>query len=201
MNAVPAGAVVAPSRVETRTVAVGEAVRVLVTCHDPDASISPDGRRTTHLLAPSGARYASESASVVVADGRGPAGHDGIVSAHDLLYATARQYPGALVAGVVTGSRSALVWVRVQPPSVWVPVGYSVTVRSTGPGPAELYPSAVYGWARWWLEQQSDIPSGFPVGLLLPRPPRHLDVVAQWDARTSQYAHRLTVEAATRPGE
>lgn len=169
--------VVAPSTVETQVVEEDQAVGVLVTCHDPATPTGPDDSRTTHLLAPTGVPLISESASVVVTDARAATDEQEF----DVLNNAVRHHPGAMVVGAVTSSRSTLVWVRVQPFSVWEPTGYTVTVRSKEPGPAELYPSVIYGWARWWLERL-DVPEGYPRGVLLQRPPFRLDARMHDDA-------------------
>ncbi|EPH46399.1 hypothetical protein ABT390_25980 [Streptomyces aurantiacus] len=45
-----------------------------------------------------------------------------------------------------------------------------------------LYPSAVYGWAEWWLEREQNLaPTGQgPVMQDLPQPPSALDAVEAW---------------------
>jgi hypothetical protein len=171
--------------------------QVRVTCHDPAAVVAgTDLSKTLHLLASAGV-VAAESASVVVVNGRGRVLHD--LAAWDALHESARQYPGARVVAMTSG-RCALAWVRVQPQFVWEPTGYTLSVGSTSAGPAELYPSVIYGWVRWWATWQAEVlPPGFPLGVLLPHPPRQLDAVVQretlaWDT------YRLDVIPVDRPG-
>ncbi|MGW6708392.1 hypothetical protein ACWGDE_26340 [Streptomyces sp. NPDC054956] len=145
---------------------------------------------TTHFLAPTGVPKISESASVVVADARSTS----YEKAFDLLHDGVQDHPGAMIVGAVTSDRSALVWVRVQPRSVWEPAGYTVMVRSEDQGPADLYPSVIYGWARWWLERLI-VPAEYPRNVLLPRPPLLLD------ALVGQDTFRLGISSAERPGQ
>ncbi|MFJ4973037.1 hypothetical protein [Streptomyces sp. NPDC088755] len=129
-----------------------------------------------HLMAPPNAEpRITESASVVVVDATGALLPNG---AFDVLEDAVRAYPGASVVGATTGRCSALVWVRVQPPSVWQPVGYTVHVHAEG-GQPEFYASVLYGWMRWWLEDldRSTLPAGFALGVLLPRPPQLVEMV------------------------
>ncbi|MBP2055442.1 hypothetical protein J2Z21_008456 [Streptomyces griseochromogenes] len=127
---------------------------------------------------------ARENASVVVTDARSAP------IPHVVLERAVHAYPGATVVGAVTSDREALVWVCVQPPAVLGRVGYTVRVRSEEPGQPELYPSAVYGWARWWCEQHTDIPCGYPRRALLPLPPERID------ATTSTGTYRLRTTRA-----
>ncbi|MEU9373733.1 hypothetical protein AB0D94_08200 [Streptomyces sp. NPDC048255] len=145
---------------------------------------------TTHFLAPTGVPKISESASVVVTDARSTS----YEKAFDLLHDGVQDHPGARIVGAVTSDRSALVWVRVQPRSVWEPAGYTVMVHSEDPGPADLYPSVIYGWARWWLERLA-VPAEYPRNVLLPRPPLLLD------ALVGQDTVRLGISSAERPGQ
>ncbi|WP_053214984.1 hypothetical protein [Streptomyces viridochromogenes] len=169
-------AVVAPGRVETQVRSAEDGLEVLATVHPAAEPSRFDDPRILHLMAPPKVPYVSESASVVVADARNVSAEESFAILHD----TVRQYPGAWIFGAVASSRSALVWVRVQPEAVWEPAGYTVRVTSTSPGPAELYASVIYGWAYWWLERLDvpDMPQlRLPRGLLLPRPPARLRAV------------------------
>lgn len=144
-----------------------------------------------------------ESASVVVVDAsRTAPSHRSLEGLDDrknrdfdVLEDAVRQHPGARVVGAVTGRRSALVWVRVQPPAVWEPAGYTVNVRTEEGVDPQFYPSAVYGWMRWWLESldRSALPENYPVNVLLPRPPQSVDMVS--DEGTTQ----LLISPAWRP--
>ncbi|MFG2210953.1 hypothetical protein [Streptomyces sp. NPDC048638] len=176
-----AGTVLAAYRLETRVSSTSEAaerVHVHVIPRDLSAAEGEDGP-ALHLMAPPTAgRGVKESASVVVVDATTSPIPNG---AFDVLEDAVRAYPGVLVVGAVTGSHSALVWVRVQPPSVWQPVGYTVHVsaRTAKEGQSVFYASALYGWMRWWLENldRSALPDRFPVSVLLPRPPDVVEMV------------------------
>jgi len=170
-----AASVLAAWSLETRVTSPSELLRVHVTPRDLSASEGENGP-ALHLMAPPNAEpRIKESASVVVVDATNAPSPNG---AFDVLEDGARACPGVLVVGAVTGSHSALVWVRVQPPSVWQPVGYTVHVHAKG-GPSEFYASALYGWMRWWLENldRSALPDGFPLSVLLPRPPETMEIV------------------------
>lgn len=190
-----AGAVLAAWRLETRVAPLSEHLRVDVIPRDLSAAEGENGP-ALHLMAPPNAEPGiKESASVVVVDATGAPSPNG---AFDVLEDAVRAYPGVLVVGAVTGSRSALVWVRVQPPSVWQPVGYTVHVHAKG-GQPELYASALYGWMRWWLENldRSALPDGFPPSMLLPRPPETLEMVMS--ETSAQLSIRHAERAADRP--
>ncbi|MFD4561239.1 hypothetical protein ACFWP5_44170 [Streptomyces sp. NPDC058469] len=188
---VPTDEAVAAGHVRTQAdTGADSVVRVRVDWHEL-AEGHPQEEGTWHLLAPVGRspiepEPVAQSASVVVADARH---HRSVDAAHEELRARVRSLPGALVVAAVTSSREALVWVSVQPPAVWEPAGYTVTVRSDEPGPVGLYPSVVYGWIRWWADQQTGFPEGFPVGLLLPRPPSRIVAVLSG-------TYRLTITPA-----
>ncbi|WP_326759097.1 hypothetical protein OHB35_15065 [Streptomyces phaeochromogenes] len=175
---VPTDEAVAAGHVETQADTEADSVvRVRVDWHAPAGVHPPKTEGTWHLLAPADRSLiapepVAQSASVVVADARK---HPNWQAAQEELRERVRSLPGALVVAAVTSSRSALVWVRVQPPAVWEPAGYTVTVRSDEPGPVGLYPSVIYGWIRWWADQQTRFPPGFPFGLLMPRPPGRID--------------------------
>ncbi|MFG3043153.1 hypothetical protein ACGFYZ_40275 [Streptomyces sp. NPDC048330] len=198
-------AVVAAWKLETRVSPAPHGPRVHVIARDLSATEGLDeGGPTLHLVALPGAeRLVTESASVVVVDAIRPASahlslkdpDDGLNKDFDVLEHAVRQHPGALVVGAVTGKRSALVWVRVQPPSVWEPAGYTVHVRTDEGVNPELYPSAIYGWMRWWLESidRSALPENYPVNVLLPRPPQSMDMES--DEGTAQ----LLISPARRP--
>ncbi|UIX34456.1 hypothetical protein [Streptomyces sp. GQFP] len=181
---VPTDEAVAAGHVETQVDTGAESVvRVRVDWHAPAGAHPPTAEGTWHLLAPASQSLivpepVVQSASVVVADARK---HPSWQAAQEELRERVRSLPGALVVAAVTSSRSALVWVRVQPPAVWEPAGYTVMVRSDEPGPVGLYPSVIYGWIRWWADQQTDIPEGFPAGLLQPRPPTRIDATVLSD--------------------
>ncbi|WP_158697955.1 hypothetical protein [Streptomyces prunicolor] len=190
---VPTDEAVAAGHVETQVeTGADSVVRVRVDWHAPAGGHPPKTEGTLHLLAPAGRSLIGpepvvQSASVVVADARH---HRSVDAAQEELRARVRSLPGALVVAAVTSNRSALVWVRVQPPAVWEPAGYTVTVRSDEPGPVGLYPSVIYGWIRWWADQQTGFPEGFPFGLLLPRPPGRIDATVLSDT------YRLTITPA-----
>jgi len=190
---VPTDEAVAAGHVETQAdTGADSVVRVRVDWHAPVGAHPPKTEGTWHLLAPAGRSLigpepVAQSASVVVADARK---HPSWEAAHEELRARVRSLPGALVVAVATSSRSALVWVRVQPPAVWEPAGYTVTVRSDEPGPVGLYPSVIYGWIRWWADQQTGFPEDFALGSLLPRPPGRIDATVLSDT------YRLTITPA-----
>lgn len=199
------GAVVAAWNLETRVSPMPHGPQVRVSPRDLSATEGLDGDGPAlHLMAPPAARrLVKESASVVVVDASRTASarrrlhdlHDELNQEFDVLENAVHQHPGALVVGAVTGRRSALVWVRVQPPSVWEPVGYTVSVRTEEGGNPEFYPSAIYGWMRWWLESidRSALPEDYPVSVLLPQPPPSMDMVC--DGGTP----RLLISPAQRP--
>ncbi|MCX4682223.1 hypothetical protein OG413_44385 [Streptomyces sp. NBC_01433] len=192
-----AGTVLAAWMLETRVSSPAEHLCVHVIPRDLSAVEGEDGP-ALHLMAPPNAEpRIKESASVVVVDATDAPSPNG---AFDVLEEAVRGYPGVLVVGAVTGSCSALVWVRVQPPSVWQPVGYTVHVHTKG-GQPEFYASALYGWMRWWLENldQSALPAGCPPSVLLPRPPQMVEMVM---AETStQLSIRHTERVPDRPFE
>lgn len=188
------GPVVPVTNVETHvTPATEEAlIRVRLTCQASEA-VDHHDTRVLHALSPASADpLRSESASVVVGDGRACHGE----LRRNLLLESVGEYPGAAVVGLVESDRSALVWVRVQPPSVWEDTGYVVAVSSHEPGPAGLYPSVVYGWMRWWAAEPDDAPPGYPRSLLLPRPPERLDAVVYPTPSSAATTLRLHVDAA-----
>ncbi|WP_143060424.1 hypothetical protein [Streptomyces misionensis] len=171
-----AEAVVAVSGVETEVEEGTQGkVRIRVIRHDLSVVREDGDGRALHLVAPTGIHPASENASVVVADARSAS------IPHVVLDRAVQSNPVAAVVGAVTSDREALVWVCVQPPAVLERVGYTVRVRSTEPGQPELYPSVVHGWARWWCEQHTDIPPGYPRRALLPLPPERIDVTMATD--------------------
>ncbi|MFB7918971.1 hypothetical protein [Streptomyces sp. NPDC056061] len=174
-----------------------EHLRVHVVPRDLSAGEGENGP-ALHLMAlPNAEPRITQSASVVVVDATGASSPNG---AFNVLNDAARAYPGVLVVGAVTGRGSALVWVRVQPPSVWQPVGYTVHVHAEG-GQPEFYASALYGWMRWWLENldRSALPARFPVGVLLPRPPQMVEMVMP--ETTVQLAIRHAERVPDRPFE
>ncbi|WP_274036247.1 hypothetical protein [Streptomyces sp. MMBL 11-1] len=192
-----AGSVLTAWRLETRVSPSAELLRVHVTLRDLSAEEGENGP-ALHLMAPPNSGPGiKESASVLVVDATNVPSPNG---AFDVLEDAVCAHPGALVVGAVTGRHSALVWVRVQPPSVWQPVGYTVHVHAKG-GLPEFYASALYGWMRWWLENldRSALPDGFPLGVLLPRPPEMVEIVmAETSARLSI---RNAERASDRPFE
>ncbi|WP_405968940.1 hypothetical protein OG613_48280 (plasmid) [Streptomyces sp. NBC_00015] len=126
-----------------------------------------------HLLAPASDQLIAANASVVVADAR----HQEVPQAQSTLHdAVARYRYGALVIGAVTTPHSALVWIRDNTGRhLEEPTGYAVEIRSHRPGPAELYPSVLYTWLRWWADQsRSSVPPGDRAPLQLPQPPTEL---------------------------
>ncbi|WP_280886892.1 hypothetical protein [Streptomyces sp. LBL] len=190
---VPTDEVVAAGYVETQAdTGPDSVVRVRVDWHPSAGEHPPKSEGTWHLLAPAGRSLivpdpVVQSASVVVADVRE---HASWQAAREELQDRVRSLPGALVVAAVTSSRSALVWVRVQPPAVWEPAGYTVTIRSDEPGPVGLYPSVIYGWIRWWADHQTGFPEGLPLGLLQARPPGRIDATVLCDT------YRLTITPA-----
>ncbi|MFD8609542.1 hypothetical protein [Streptomyces sp. NPDC059631] len=170
-----ADTVLAAWRLETHVSSPGEHLRVHVIPRDLSAGEGENGP-ALHLMAPPNAEPGiRESASVVVVDATGVPSLNG---AFDVLDAAVRACPGVRVVGAVTGRCSALVWVRVQPPSVWQPVGYTVNVHAEG-GQPEFYASALYGWMRWWLENldRRALSARLPLSVLLPRPPQTVEMV------------------------
>ncbi|MEU9189867.1 hypothetical protein AB0D14_36100 [Streptomyces sp. NPDC048484] len=113
------------------------------------------------------------NASVVVADARDQETFQAHRTLHD---AVAHFRYGALVIGAVTTPRSALVWIRDNPGRLQEePTGYAVEIRSPRPGPAELYPSVLYTWLRWWDEQnRNSLPPDDRTPHQVPRPPAEL---------------------------
>lgn len=85
---VPTAEVAASGTVETQVVKAEQALRVRVTCHDAHV-LGPNDGRTLHLLAPTGAFRTTESASLVVVDGRS----DDPQVSHDVLRATVQEHP------------------------------------------------------------------------------------------------------------
>jgi hypothetical protein len=201
------GAVVTAWNLETRASPMPHGPRIHVIPRDFSVTEGLDENGPTlHLMAPPAAEQRTkESASVVVVDAIRSGSPRGSLKGKDdegneefdVLEKAVRQHPGALVVGAVTGRRSALVWVRVQPPAVWESVGYVVSVRAEERegGNPEFYPSAVYGWMRWWLENvdRSALPEDFPVGVLLPQPPQSMDIAF------GEEATRLLINYAQRP--
>ncbi|MFD5443634.1 MULTISPECIES: hypothetical protein [Streptomyces] len=190
--------VLAAWRLETRvSSSPGEHLRVRVIPRDLSAEEGENGP-SLHLMAPPNAEpRITESASVVVMDATDAPPPN---KAFDVLDDAVRAYPGARVVGAVTGGCSALVWVRVQPPSVWQPVGYTVHVHAES-GLPQFYASALYGWMRWWLEtlDRSALPARFPLSVLLPRPPRMMELVMP--ETTMQLSIRHTEPVPDRPFE
>ncbi|WP_180685859.1 hypothetical protein [Streptomyces gossypiisoli] len=176
---------IAPCVVETTVDDAEGSVRVRVDVYPAQTPCIDDGTRVMHHRGPAG----DASSSVVVADATEATGAD----AFDLLERIVREHPGTFIVGVATSRQAALVWVRVQPASVWEPTGYTVRVSSDDAAPAELFPSAVYGWARWWLARLT-VPDGFPRGLLLARPP------AAMDLDTGEDVYQLEIVHADKPG-
>ncbi|WP_149827174.1 hypothetical protein [Streptomyces tailanensis] len=205
--AIASGAVVAAWNLETRVSPTPHGPRVHVIPRDFSVTEGlGEDCPTLHLMAPPSAeRLTKESASVIVVDATRNGSSWGSTkelddkrnAEFDVLENAVRQHPGALIVGAVTGRCRALVWVRVQPPSVWEPVGYTVSVRTEEAegGNPEFYPSAIYGWMRWWLENidRSTLPEDYPVGVLLPQPPQSMDMVL--DEGTT----RLLISYALRP--
>lgn len=169
------GTVLASWNLETRVSSPAERLRVDVIPLDP-AAVEGENGPALHLMAPPHAdSRIKESASVLVVDATDAPSPNG---AFDVLEDAVRAYPGVLVVGAVTSRYSALVWVRVQPPSLWQPVEYAVHVHAKD-GKSEFFASALYGWMRWWLEDldRSALPADFPADVLLPRPPQTLEMV------------------------
>ncbi|MEU6353116.1 hypothetical protein ABZ896_27960 [Streptomyces sp. NPDC047072] len=201
---VPTDEAVAAGHVETRTdTGPDSVVRVRVDWRGPEVPEARMVEGTWHLLAPAGRSLIQpapvvQSASVVVADARE---YSSLQAAQEVLRKRVRSLPGALIVAAVTSDRSVLVWQRVQPPAVWEPAGYTVLVRSDEPGPVGLYPSVIYGWIRWWGEQQLarfadqgvTFPLGFRFGLMQPRPPGRMDATVLSDT------YRLTITPADAP--
>ncbi|MEU1377956.1 hypothetical protein ABZ442_30530 [Streptomyces triculaminicus] len=98
------------------------------------------------------------------------------------LDAARRRFPWAAAVGVLIGDRSVMVGLRTHWHGHEEPQGYAVTMTATSDeaGPLSLYPSALYGWATWWIRQTSAVVDE-PVGLHeLPPLPLELDVVEAW---------------------
>lgn len=94
----------------------------------------------------------------------------------------------ARVIAVVSGPRSAVVWVRTSGSTRAPDTGYTMTVTcDESVGPVELYASALYGWVSWWHETVLELRGGRVDGEMspvqmreLPPPPDTLDIVAAW---------------------
>ncbi|MEU9180001.1 hypothetical protein AB0C90_24740 [Streptomyces sp. NPDC048550] len=94
----------------------------------------------------------------------------------------------ARVIAVVSGPRSAVVWVRTSGSTRAPDTGYTMTVTcDESVGPVELYASALYGWVSWWHETVLELRGGRADGEMspvqmreLPPPPDTLDIVAAW---------------------
>ncbi|MFI7337090.1 hypothetical protein ACIBUY_04020 [Streptomyces sp. NPDC050085] len=105
-----------------------------------------------------------------------------------------RQFPSTYAIGVQTdrreGQLSCLVGLRTQfayyrnatdarPADS---LGYAVTMTATpnGTHPPRLYPSALLGWARWWIAQAKVLSDRTRDMEQLPPPPLQLDITEAW---------------------
>ena len=168
-----AESIVMPGSVDSHVITANPMLRVRVKVSAPRPSFEPEEQRYVHLLAPASDQYVAANASVVVADAR----HQETPQAHSTLHdAVARYRYGALVIGAVTTPHSALVWIRDNTGRHQEePTGYAVEIRSHRPGPAELYPSVLYTWLRWWAEQtRNSLPPDDHTPRQLPQPPAEL---------------------------
>ncbi|GLW74678.1 hypothetical protein Kpho02_69760 [Kitasatospora phosalacinea] len=131
-----------------------------------------------------------ESASVIVARAT-PESEPPMI----LLDTLMRRHLTAEVVGVLIDDRTCLVGVRARR---WNNIlgtrGYAVTVRADGPkpGPLSLYPSAIYGWSRWWYSNALEFADRRVERDELPPPPPALDIVEAWQP------YRLALEEPER---
>ncbi|WP_010352605.1 hypothetical protein [Streptomyces acidiscabies] len=158
---------------ESQVITANPVLGVGMAVSAPRPSHEPERQRYVHLLAPASDESVASIASVVVADARGQETSQARSTLHDNV---ARYRFGALVIGAVTTPRSALVWIRDNAGRHQEePTGYAVEVCGDRPGPAELYPSVLYTWLRWWYEQtRSSLPPGDQPPLQPPQPPAEL---------------------------
>ncbi|MEU1307764.1 hypothetical protein ABZ419_02545 [Streptomyces cinnamoneus] len=117
----------------------------------------------------------AESASIVVAE----AGDSPPLLALDRLRS---RYPYARCIGIIVNRHTVLVWLTTARAASQT--GYLVTMTAAdpqNPGPLSLYPSALYGWARWWHGQAASLIDERTVTIAeLPPPPVSLDIVEAW---------------------
>ncbi|MFI9311519.1 hypothetical protein [Streptomyces triculaminicus] len=117
----------------------------------------------------------AESASVVVAE----SSDSPPLLALDRLRG---RYPYARCVGVIVDGHTMLAWLTTARAASQA--GYLVTMTASNPqepGPLSLYPSALYGWARWWHSQAAALIDERAVTIAeLPPPPLTLDVVEAW---------------------
>lgn len=169
-----AESIVTPSSVDSHVISADRVLQVRMRVSALRPSFEPEEQRYVHLLAPASDQLTAANASVVVADAR----HQETAQAQSTLHdAVARYRYGALVIGAVTTPRSALVWIRDNTGRhLEEPTGYAVEIRSPrAPGPAELYPSVLYTWLRWWTDQtRNSLPPGDRTPLQPPQPPTEL---------------------------
>jgi hypothetical protein len=168
--------IVMPGSVDSHVITANPMLRVQVRVNASRPSFEEEEQRYVHLLAPASDQLWASSASVVVADARDQGTPQAQSTFHD---AVARYRHGALVIGAVTTPRSALVWIRDNSGRHQEePTGYAVEIRSHRPGPAELYPSVLYTWMRWWYAQiRASLPPGDQDPLQPPQPPTELTAI------------------------
>ncbi|MEU3353078.1 hypothetical protein [Streptomyces sp. NPDC037389] len=92
------------------------------------------------------------------------------------------RYPYARCVGTIVDGRTVLVWLTTARGASQT--GYLVTMTAAdpqNPGPLSLYPSALYGWVRWWHNHAAALIDERTVTVAeLPPPPLALDVVEAW---------------------
>lgn len=171
--------IVVPSSVDSCAVTVDDTLRIQISVSPPKPSDETKEERYQHLLAPASDEYWAANASVVVADTR--CDQDASQAHNVLRDAVANFRFTALVIGAVTYPYSALVWIRdIFGRLEDEPTGYAVEIRSAQPGPAELYPSVLYTWLRWWADQSRTRPSNHDhAPRPVPRPPEHLTALVR----------------------
>ncbi|WP_414169126.1 hypothetical protein ACMATS_24985 [Streptoverticillium reticulum] len=70
--------------------------------------------------------------------------------------------------------------------------GFTVVMRGDKGAPVALFPSALYGWSRWWLSEVRKVRECLVASLELPQPPAQLDFVEAWQS------HRIHIETYER---
>jgi hypothetical protein len=167
---------------EQQHLVVGLDPKVTVTPHGGGPSVTPRWIPEASM---------ADSASVVI--------HHGLATIEPpprVLDGLMRDWPGLLVAGVITSTHSCLVgWWRhvgewmsgsLDPEHRGACVTLTAEDTDDGPVPVGMYPSLLYGWMRWWWAHHGSRPDGRPFVGDLPAPPTQLELVD-----TTAGPHRL----------